>query len=179
MSRLFIGRKELSFVKNVNKELIQKIIGQEVYYYAILADKTETNNLYNESIQKVWSPPVKCNALVSYDNMNEVMGALPPDSKFKMDIFFHKAELQERNLSPKMGDFVQFGEIMFEIYSVSEPQMAFGMIEEKIMIKCNCGPARKGQFDPTKSPMPSPHYDRNAPRYSEQPRDVKLKGERK
>ena len=169
MARFFAGRKELNFVNSITKELIQNIVGQEVYYYSIAADQTKTNDLYNEAIRKTWNEPVKCNALVYYENLNEVVGALPPDSKFRVDIFFHKGEMDERNLSPKMGDFVQFGQIMYEIYSVSEPQIAFGMIEQKVMIKCNCGPARKGQFDPQKQPPQQANYDKNALLYSEYP----------
>lgn len=169
MSFMFIGRKELAFTAAITKELVQTVIGQEVFYFAILAEKTKTNDLYNEAIQKVWANPVKCNALVNYENLNEVVGVMPPDSKFKIDVFLHKAELNERNLSPKMGDFIQFGEVIYEIYSVSEPQMAFGMIQEKIMVKCNCGPARKGQFDPIKPATQTANYDLNAPKYSEQP----------
>ena len=76
-----------------------------------------------------------------------------------------------------MGDFVQFGEVVYEIYSVTHPQIAFGMIDQKIMTKCTCGPARQGQFNfPIVSTPPIPSFDRNAPRYGPQPRDIKLKG---
>lgn len=166
---MFIGRKELAFTADITKELVQTVIGQEVFYFAILADKTKTNDLYNEAIQKVWSDPVKCNALINYENSNEVIGIMPSDAKYKIDVYFHTTELNERNISPKMGDFVQYGKVMFEIYSVSESQIAFGMIDQIIMTKCNCGPARKGQFDPIKPAEHTPDYDKLAPLYSEQP----------
>lgn len=169
MSRKFIARKEVAFINAINKELVQRVVGQEVYYYAVLADKTQMNDLYNEAITKVWAPPVKCNALVKYDNMNEVVGNLPPDSRYALDVHFHKQELDERNISPKMGDYIQFDGIMFEIYSVSEPQYMFGQIENKVMIRCNCGPARKGQFDPPKQPMPVTRHDLQSSKYPELP----------
>jgi len=169
MSRKFIGRKEIAFVNSINKELIQRVIGQEVYYYAILADKTKTNDLYGEAITKVWSPAVMCNALVMYENTQEQIGAMAPDSKFSVDVYFHTEELNERNVLPKMGDFIQFGEIMYEIHQVTMPQIVWGLIEQKIMTKCACGPARKGQFDPKKQPTPTTRSDLAAPNYPEQP----------
>lgn len=178
MSRKFIGSKELAFVAQINKELIQNVIGQEIVYYQILAEKTKTNDLYNEAINKVYSVPLRVNCLVYYENSNEVVTNFPPDSKFKLDVHFHKAECNERNLSPKMGDFVQFGTLIYEIYSVSEPQMAFGQIESMIMIKCNCGPARQGQFNPAKQALPTPTGNTLAPRYSDQAREIHLKGDR-
>lgn len=142
----FITQKELAFIARVNKELIQKVIGQELLYYAILADKTQTNDLYNEAIQKVWSGPTKVNALVFYENSTEQVSSLPPDSKFNIDVYFHKYELQERNLEPRMGDFVRFGDITYEILSVTQPQIIFGMIDQKVMVRCPCAPARQGKF---------------------------------
>lgn len=169
MSRKFWGRKELSFIGAINKELIQAVVGQVVYYYEVLADQTTTNDLYNEAITKRTAAPVSSNALVYYENTMDRVTSLPPDSQFNLDVYFHTQELAERRLSPKMGDFVQFGEIVFEIYSVSQPQLVFGQIEQKIMTKCVCGPARKGQFDPVKQPMPVPREDQNAPLYPTQP----------
>jgi hypothetical protein len=148
MARKFITDKEAAFIHRVNKELIQRVIGQEVYYYAILAEKTKAHDLYNESVQKVWSAPVVANALVYYENSTEQVTSVAPDSKFNLDIYFHKYELEERKMVPRMGDFVLFGEVLFEIFSVTEPQMIFGQIERKMMVKCVCGPARKGQFAP-------------------------------
>lgn len=169
MAHKFIGRKEVAFVNSINKELIQRVVGQEIFYYAILAEKTKKNSLYNEAVSKVWAPPVRCNALVTYENSQEQIGMLPPDSKYSLDIYFHKLEIEERNVMPKMGDFVLFDNIMFEIHQVTESQLMWGMINNKVMTKCNCKPARKGQFDPPKQPTRQNHYDLNAPKYSEQP----------
>lgn len=148
MSRKFITAREIAFINAINKELIQGVVGQEVVYYAIVAEKTKVDSLYNEAVMKTWAVPTKTNALVYFENSTEQITALPPDSKFNLDIYFHTTELQERNLKPKMGDFVQFGDVMFEIGSVTQPQMVFGQIEQKIMTKCVCIPARKGQFSP-------------------------------
>jgi len=177
MARKFIGRKEINFVNAINKELIQRVVGQEVHYYAVIAEKTKKNDLYNEAINKVWAPPVKINCLLMYENSQEQIGVLPPDMKFSIDVYFHTAELTERNVVAKMGDFMQFGSVMFEIYQVTMPQLMWGMIEQEIMTKCNCGPARQGQFAPPKQPMPVTRHDMNAPNYPEQPSVRALTGD--
>ena len=153
----------------MNRELIQRVVGQEIYYYAVLTEQTRRNDLYNEAVVKMWAPPVRVNCLLYYENTTEQIGTLPPDSKFNVDVHFHTDELTDRNLLPKMGDFLQFGEIMYEIYTVTHPQLIYGMIEQKIMTKCTAGPARKGQFDPPRQPSPSAKFDSNAPQYPEQP----------
>ena len=181
MSRKFIGQKELTFIARVTKELIQNVIGQEVTYYQILADKTKTNDLYNEAINKAYAVPVRVNCLVYYENTQEAVTNFPPDAKFKVDVFFHNSELVDRNLAPKMGDFVQFGEVLYEIYQATQPQIVFGQIDQKVMTKCTCGPARQGQVNLVKQPSPTPSRDPLAPRYSAQApqANIMLKGERK
>lgn len=150
----FVNARELAFFHAVNKELIQSVVQQEVLYYQILAEKTIKDDLYNESIRKVWSNPVKVNALIMYENTTEQVTMLPPDAKFNIDIYFHKHELSERNMSPKMGDFVRFGKLLYEILNVTEPQPIAGMVDQQMMVRCPCTPARRGQFlppEPTES----------------------------
>lgn len=144
----FVLGKELAFFHAINKELIQSVVEQSVTYYQILAEKTKVDDLYNESEKKVWANPVKVNALILYENSTEQITMLPPDSKFNIDIYFHKQELIERNLNPVMGDFVKYGNALYEILSVSEPQPIAGMITQHMMVKCPCTPARRGQFLP-------------------------------
>jgi hypothetical protein len=177
MSRKFVGAKEIAFINEINRELIQRVVGQTVYYYEILAEKTQADDLYNEAIVKAWAPPVACTALVLYENTTESITNIGADAKFNLDVYFHKAEVDERNLDPKMGDFVQFGSILFEIYSVTQPQITFGQIENKVMTKCTCGPARKGQFAPTLQPLPVTRTDLNAPAYPTQPSERAYTGD--
>jgi hypothetical protein len=167
LARKFIGRKEIALINAINRELIQNVIGQEVIYYEILAEKTRKNDLYNEAINKIYAKPVVINALVNYENAQERITSFPPDAQYKLDVFFHTAELKDRNVDPKMGDFVQFGDQLFEIYSVTQTQLIFGQVEHKLLTQANCGPARKGQFDPRLYPMPENKPDTLAPQYRE------------
>jgi hypothetical protein len=179
VARRFIGQKELAFIARVNRELIQRVVGQEITYYQVLAEQTQTNDLYNEAVHKAYAQPVRVNCLVYYENTQEVVTNFPPDMKFKIDVFFHNAELVDRNLVPKMGDFVQFGEVLYEIYQATQPQLVFGQIDQKVMTRCTCGPARQGQVGLVKQPVPTPTRDPLAPRYSAQPVDRQLRtGER-
>ena len=44
---LFTGKKERDLVKQVNDELIEKVIGQKIVYYPIDVDRTNFHDLYN------------------------------------------------------------------------------------------------------------------------------------
>ena len=49
---LFTGKKERDLVKQVNDELIERVIGQQVLYYPISLDHTDFHPLYGEAIEK-------------------------------------------------------------------------------------------------------------------------------
>lgn len=146
MARKFITDKEFSLIDKINKELIQGFVGQEVIYYAISEEHTVAHRIYQESVEKIWYTPVKINARVDWDNPAVETNNFTLDSKYTMEVYFHKQELIERNVSPKEGDYIEFGQIVFEITSVTQPQLVFGQVNKKIMIKCVCVPSREGQF---------------------------------
>ena len=63
---LFLGKKERDLVKQVNDELIEKVIGQQILYYPIDMDATNFHPLYGEAIEKTFLPPIRIYALVEY-----------------------------------------------------------------------------------------------------------------
>ncbi len=146
MARKFITERELAFIARINRELIQKVVGQEVSYYEIDLEKSRVHRLYEEAIEKTWKPPVLVNARVLWDNPSSVHNVIGIDSKYTAEVYFHTDELNDRNVSPKEGDFIEFGQVFFEITAVTQPQIVFGQVNNRIMTKCVCVPSREGQF---------------------------------
>lgn len=146
MARKFITTHELAFISKINHELIQYVVGQEVSYYAISLEKSRVHRLYDEAVEKVWDPPVLVNARVLWDNPQSATSQYGVDSKYTAEVYFHTDELDARNIRPKEGDFVEFGQVYFEITSVTQPQIVFGQVNNRIMTKCICVPSREGQF---------------------------------
>ena len=61
---LFLGKKERDLVKQINDELIEKIIGQQILYYSIDMKSTNFHELYGEAIEKTFLPPIRVYALI-------------------------------------------------------------------------------------------------------------------
>ena len=108
MSRLFIDTKEISFFHDVNKELIQKIVGQKIIYYSISDEHTRTNDLYDEAVIKTVFTPVEVNALVLYSDPVETTTKFSIDTIYQIEVYFYDNELKERNIIPRAGDFVKY-----------------------------------------------------------------------
>ena len=63
-------------------------------------------------------------------------------------IHFHKRRLTEdQDLFVREGDFVLYGDLIYEIMSLNEPKRLFGQIEHKMEISAKCVRSREGLFD--------------------------------
>ena len=148
---LFLGKKERDLVKQVNDELIEKIIGQQIVYYSIDLETTNFHPLYGEAIEKTFLPPVRVYALVEYTNYStEYMEGAGIDKIWEINVHFHRRRLTEdQNLYVREGDFVLYGDFYYEIVKLSEPRKLFGQVDYSFEISATCKRARKGLFDAT------------------------------
>ena len=64
---LFTGEKERNLVKQINDELLERVIGQTILYYPISVDKTNFHALYGEAMDKTFLPPVRVYALIGWE----------------------------------------------------------------------------------------------------------------
>ena len=146
---LFFGKKERDLVKQVNDELIEKIIGQQILYYPIDIERTNFLELYGEAVEKTFLPPVRVYAMVEFtDYSTEYLESAGIDKMWEINVHFHKRRLEEdQNLYVREGDFVLYGDTYYEITSLQEPRQLFGQIDHKVEISAQCIRAREGLFD--------------------------------
>ena len=64
---LFLGKKERDLVKQVNDELIERVIGQDILYYPISNIHTNFHPLYGEAIDKNFLPPIRVYVLIDWE----------------------------------------------------------------------------------------------------------------
>ena len=148
---LFFGKKERNLVKQVNDELIERVIGQQVVYYPIDQTTTNYNDLYGEAIEKSFLPPIRVYALVDYQSAetktDEHVGV---DKANTITIYFHKRRLtDDQDLYVREGDFVLYGDYFYEITTVAWARQLFGQIDHKFEVIATCTYSREGLFDAT------------------------------
>jgi len=148
---LFLGKKERDLVKQVNDELLEKIIGQQVLYYPIDLETTDFHDLYGEAPAKTFLPPVRIYVLVEFeDEATSYLPSMAVDSDSTITVFFHKRRLTEdQDLFAREGDFILYGKIYYEIVKLSEPRKLFGQVGHSFEIAGTCRRARRGLFDAT------------------------------
>ena len=145
---LFTGKKEKDFVKQINDEVIERVVGQTVAYYPISLEHTDFHDIYGEAVDKNFLHPIRVYAMVKYESQNTTTTPLGVDRIEKISVAFHKRRLTEdQNLFVREGDFIQYGEHFYEILSLTEPKWLFGQVESKFEIAASCVRAREGLFN--------------------------------
>ncbi len=148
---LFLGKKERDLVKQVNDELIEKVIGQQILYYPIDLERTKFHDLYGEAIEKTYLSPIRIYALVEYTEFaTSYLDGVGIDKTWEINVHFHKRRLEEdQNLYVREGDFVLYNDNYYEIVKLDEPKLLFGQAGQEFEIVARCRRARKGLFDAT------------------------------
>ena len=91
---LFLGEKEKNLVKQINDEIIERVVGQQVLYFPIDIEHTNYHPIYGEAIQKTFLHPVRVHALVEYQGVETSdMSGIAIDKSTKIKINFHKRRL--------------------------------------------------------------------------------------
>jgi hypothetical protein len=144
---LFVGQKERDYAKQVNDEVVERVVGQTILYYPIDLESTNFHPVYGESIDKSFLSPVRVYALVKWEGHETMTSNYGLDKQTKITVNFHRRRLTEdQDLYVREGDFVLYANQYFEIVSLLEPKLLFGQQEHKFEITAQCINARQGIF---------------------------------
>ena len=151
---LFVGAAERNFVKQINDEVIEKVIGQQILYFPVDVDRTNYN-FYGEALAKTFLPPVRVYCLTSYNESERTQGVYGFDNVRMIECNFNDRRLsQDQDLYLQVGDFVQYDETFFEVVDVSAPKKTlFGQDRGfadgfKLAVRVTAREARLGLFNP-------------------------------
>jgi len=154
---MFLGEKERDLVKQVNDELIERVIGQGIFYYPVSVEHTNYHHLYGEAINKSFLPPIRINALITWEGAETTnTDGYGIDRKSSITVNFHKRRLTEdQNVQVQEGDFVLYGNLFYEIVSLGHPRELFGQTSHKMEVAAKCIRARDGVFEQSALPIVS------------------------
>jgi len=144
---MFFGQKERDLVKQVNDELAERVLGQTIAYYPISIEESNFNDIYGEAKEKVSLPPVRVFAYVEVQN-DQTNTKYGYEYQTKLTVNFHRRRLvEDQNLFVRVGDFVQYGDVFYEIVKTyNDTRYYFGQVEHKFQISAECVKAREGAF---------------------------------
>lgn len=147
MSRLFITPREIDLISDLTKEVIKDVVGQKVYYYRVREDLSNVHDVYEESSDKVFDPPIEIEARVEYQPGEIRTNRFGNEEIDTINVFFHERDLLDKEIEVRMGDYFSYGQVFFEITTAVVEANVYGQIEHSIGTKVVGKQARAGQID--------------------------------
>lgn len=145
---IFFNDKERNLVKQINDEIVERVIGQVILYYPIDIERTNYHPIYGEAIEKNFLNPVRVYCLVEWEGSTTETENGTIDRSSKIVVNFHKKRLTEdQDLYIMEGDYVKYGGNYYELTEINEPREMFGRTEYKVEIVAKGTKARSGIFN--------------------------------
>lgn len=144
MARLFITSRELDLISDLTKEIIKDVIGQTIFYYPIRTDATSVHDVYEESTEKIFDQPIEIDALVEWSPGEIRTNKFGSENFHSIEVRIHVQDLTDKGLRMKIGDFMSYGSVFFEITQVVSISKIFGQVEHVTGYKLVGKQAREG-----------------------------------
>lgn len=129
MARLFTGGREIDFFNDITKELSKDVNAQKIYYYNLSVEKSNVHGIYDEATQKIFENPIEIESWVSWNATEQSVDRFGHQAMSKIDVYIQPRDLIEREISPKPGDMISFGDTFFEIKVAREEAVIHGQVE--------------------------------------------------
>jgi hypothetical protein len=126
---LFTQQRDISFFRHVNRELMSRIISQQVLYYKLALEKTAVNS-YGESKGKFYYDPLMLTCLIDRPDSTTEDAEYGATTITDRIYRFLKDDLIQLNLVPERGDIIAFHESYYEVDHVLENQFIGGKVPE-------------------------------------------------
>ena len=126
---LYGNINSVSFFRKMNKQLLSRIISQEILYYKFSLANTQTN-AYGESKSKFYYPAVLLNCFIRRVDQGTTDVEYGPYESLLLDFIFLRDDLQTINLFPERGDIIVDRNLYFEVDNVVENQLVVGKYPE-------------------------------------------------
>ena len=124
---LFGSSRDIAFFKNINRELLDDVIQQEVDFYQLSLEMTESN-MYGEATEgKIYYRPTRLTCLIEREDVTSMQeDQFGIDTNQAVTFKFFKPKLRELALVPKTGNIIEVRGNYYEVDNVNENQFVLG-----------------------------------------------------
>jgi hypothetical protein len=122
---LFGSKRDFNLLVNINRELLKDIIEQEILYYKISLEQTQTN-IYGEATEKIYNQPIKLNCLITRGDQVVSVDEFGPDLGREVSFAFLRPDLEDTVTVPEVGDIVEWHNDFYMVDTVRENQLFLG-----------------------------------------------------
>jgi hypothetical protein len=158
VARLFVSPRDAQFISDVTKELMKDVVGAKIYFYRVIHELTQINETYNEAKEIIYDDPISIDVFIKFSNQEVKTGAFGKEKYKELEIHFHHEDLLDRDITPREGDIVAWGDNFYEIFETTKETELWGLVEFEIGLQVQ---AKQVQFGAIQSPLQKPVGKRN------------------
>lgn len=147
MSRLFVSPRDLQFISDVTKELLRDVVGAKVYYYRVLPELAEVDEVYGDAKELIYDDPVEVNVFVTLSNQEVKAGKWGKERYRELTLFFSYEDLLDQDIDPSDGDVIAWGDHFYEILDREEEKEVWGAVEFQIGLKVSATEVQSGTIE--------------------------------
>lgn len=123
---LFGGKRDVSLIRTLNRELIGDIISQQCAFYKYKLGDTQPN-IYGEAVgPKFYIGPTLVSCLIKHTDFEFSSDEMIGDFKWEVIFKFLADDLVRADLVAEIGDIILYKERYFEIDNVNSIQLFLG-----------------------------------------------------
>ena len=123
---LYGEARDISMFRFVNRELMHKIISQQVVFYKYKLEETKVN-MYGESVEgRNFVDPVLLFALIQPSQFEYPVSDFGADFRWQVTYKFLRDDLVDANVYPEVGDIIMYQNGYWEIDNISTVQFFVG-----------------------------------------------------
>lgn len=122
---LFGGIRARSFFRHHSRQLVNRIIAEEVLYYKLSLSETKYN-IYGESKNKMYNQPILITCLYLVQDQVSEDDTFGKSRGQAAEFRFLRDDLIDLNLVPEAGDIISWQESYYEVDLVTENQRVMG-----------------------------------------------------
>lgn len=142
---LFRSKRDISFARTIAREVIERVVGEKITYYPICKEYSNVN-LYGESKEKIFDPPVEMFALVDWNEQEIKTDQFGMDIVYNIDVYLQEDYIKDIELFPIEGDMIDYDDKKFEILKIDTPTQIFGKAGQQVGRKLTCRSIRESSF---------------------------------
>ena len=123
---LFGTQRDVSLIRNINRELLGDIITQQCAVYKLNLEETRVNIYGESSGAKYYQDPVLLNVLLERGDQTYNSSDMGIDYSREVEFRFLRDDLVDANLVIEPGDILLYYESYFEVDSIKDNQLFVG-----------------------------------------------------
>lgn len=122
---LYGGIRARSFFRHHSRQIVNRIVAEEVLYYKLSLSETKYN-IYGESKNKMYNQPILITCLHTLEGQTSEDGTYGKSIAQLIEFRFLRDDLVDINLVTEAGDIICWQESYYEVDLVVESQFIMG-----------------------------------------------------